>query len=148
MPHGDNTRLGTNIVPKHMSTAEMVEGFKRLYGQLLHDRAIAERVRNKLRHFGARAAPQRTAGNGWQISVQVTGRLNRALARRLKRNLRKVLARTQTRLVLAVEGLRESERREFERSLRSLARYGDRVAIVLGEGLRDLLRFEAPEAVR
>jgi radical SAM superfamily enzyme YgiQ (UPF0313 family) len=243
VPHGDNTKLRTNIVPRGMSAAEMVEGFKRLYSDLLADSAIAERVRNKLRHFGAQArleresaseaarlvwnllrrgiapgglgrawhfarslplgrpkllalavndwisglamrdyidrhfAPARSArlaerrfarlrralrrwlrrrslrldlqrlpGERLQVSVRIMGRLDRALARRLRRQLRALLARTQTRLVLAVESLRESERREFERLSASLARYGDRVAIVLGEGLRDLLRQEAAAA--
>lgn len=238
-PNCDNTKLHTNIVPKGMSTAEMIEGFERLYRELLADGAIAQRVKNKLRHFGAparleresaleaarlvwnllhrgiapgglgrawhfarslplgrpaliaqavtdwisalamrdyvdrhfsppperrsaedrfarmrhalrrwlergslRVALQRISGQGPQLSVRVTGRLDRALARSLGRQLRKQLARTQTRLVLAIESLRESERREIERLSASLARYGDRVAIVLGDGLRELLAFE------
>jgi radical SAM superfamily enzyme YgiQ (UPF0313 family) len=245
VPHGDNTKLRTNIVPKGMSATEMVDGFKRLYAELLADRMIADRLRNKLRYFGAQAALEResfseaarlvwnllrrgiargglgrawhfarslpwtrprlmahavndwisglamrdyvdrhfspapvkalaersftrmraslrrwlqrgsiqlalerTAGETLRVTVQIRGRLDRALARKLKRNLRALLLRTQTRLVLAVESLRESERRELERLLRSLAHHGDRVAVVLGEGLRDLLRLEAPEAAR
>jgi hypothetical protein len=89
-----------------------------------------------------RLALQRVSGQGLRLSVRVTGRLDRALARKLARELRKQLARTQTRLVLAIESLRESERRELERLSRSLSSYGDRVAIVLGEGLQELLRFE------
>ena len=236
VPNGDNTRLGSNIVPKSMSVEELVEGLRRLYAELLQDRAIGQRVRNKLRHFGASAALQResvreaahivwrllrhgiarggpgrawqfarslpwarprlmaqaindwisglamrdfidrhfaparaaspaqsgfsrlrhrlrreavslalrcSVQQGWEISVRVTGPLDRALVRRLKRHLRSVLARTQARLVLAIEDLRGSERRDLERLQRALARYGDRVAIVLGEGLRDLLLFEA-----
>ncbi len=245
VPHGDNTKLRTNIVPKGMSAEEMVEGYQRLYKELLADGAIAQRVRNKLRHFGAQArlqreslresvqllwnllrrgiargglarawhfaaslpwtrprltahavndwiaglamrdyvdrhfspapakvlaersftrmraslrrwlqrgsiqlALERSAGETLRVIVQVRGRLDRTLARKLKRQLRAQLLRTQTRLVLAVESLRDSERRELERLTRSLACYGDRVAIVLGEGLRDLLRLEAPEAAR
>jgi radical SAM superfamily enzyme YgiQ (UPF0313 family) len=212
VPHGDNTKLRTNIVPKCMSAAEMVEGLKRLYTELLADRAIAERVRNKLRHFGAQArleresaleasrlvwnllrrgiarggirrawhfaasvpwtrprlaaqavndwisglamrdyvdrhfgaAPEHAAPDAARVPVRVTGPLDRAAVRRLLRELRTLLARPQTRLVLAIESLRESERREFERLSASLARYGDRVAIVLGEGLRELLSFEGP----
>lgn len=51
--HGDNTGGRTNIVPKGMSLEQMVAGYKKLYRELLADRAIAERIRNKLRHFGA-----------------------------------------------------------------------------------------------
>ena len=212
VPHGDNTKLRTNIVPKGMSAAEMVEGFKRLYAELLSDRGIAERVRNKLRHFGVHARLERESageaarlvwnllrrgiargglGRAWHfarslpltrprliaqavndwisglamrdyvdrhfgiargeaaaergacIPVRVTEPLDRALVRRLRRQLRGLLASPQTRLVLAIENLRASEAREFERLSKSLARYGDRVAIVLGEGLRELLRCEA-----
>ncbi len=50
--HGDNTGGRTNIVPKGMSLEQMVAGYKKLYRELLADRAIAERIRNKLRHFG------------------------------------------------------------------------------------------------
>lgn len=47
--HTDNTRIGTNIIPKNMSYSEMVDGYIRLYQRLLSDRVIAERVRSKLR---------------------------------------------------------------------------------------------------
>jgi len=50
---GDNTNARTNIVPKGMTAAQMSAGYKRLYAELLGDRAIAGRIRNKLAHFGA-----------------------------------------------------------------------------------------------
>jgi hypothetical protein len=237
--HGDNTRARTNIVPKLMSVAEMTAGYKRLYAELLADGAIAERIRNKLAHFGtparlvrerpleaarivwhllvrgiARGGAARAwhflrslpiarprllplAVNDWisglamrdyaerhfglparratmtperalarlrgslarwrrlgavrltlrqparaepQIAVRVTGVLDRALARRLARQLRAVLERSRTRVVLAFETL--GEHRELERLTRALGRHGDRVRIVVGEGLRELLRCE------
>jgi radical SAM superfamily enzyme YgiQ (UPF0313 family) len=49
--HTDNTRVGTNIIPKHMTYHEMVEGYIALYRRLLTDRAIAERLRRKLRYM-------------------------------------------------------------------------------------------------
>jgi len=49
----DNTRLGTNIVPKSMGYDEMVAGYQRLYRRLLTDRGIATRIRNKLRWMRA-----------------------------------------------------------------------------------------------
>lgn len=79
-----------------------------------------------------------------QIAVRVTGLLDRALARRLARNLRTVLARSRARVVLALESLEEHH--ELERLMRALGRHGDRVRVVVGEGLRDLLRCE-PAAV-
>jgi len=47
----DNTKLGTNFLPKHMGYEEMVASYQRLYRRLLGDRSIAARVRNKLRYL-------------------------------------------------------------------------------------------------
>ena len=63
----DNTKLATNVVPKHMGYDEMIAAYQRLYRRLLTDRAIAERIRNKMRHLGPPvyageyALPQRIA---------------------------------------------------------------------------------------
>jgi radical SAM superfamily enzyme YgiQ (UPF0313 family) len=59
--NGDNTQARSNIVPKHMSAAEMSARYKRLYAELLSDRAIGERIRNKLAHFGVPAELAREA---------------------------------------------------------------------------------------
>jgi radical SAM superfamily enzyme YgiQ (UPF0313 family) len=45
----DNTRPGTNIVPKNMRYDEMVDAYEGLYRSLLTDAAIGQRIRNKLR---------------------------------------------------------------------------------------------------
>jgi radical SAM superfamily enzyme YgiQ (UPF0313 family) len=47
----DNTRVGTNIVPKQMPYDEMVVRYQALYRRLLKDAAIATRINNKLRHM-------------------------------------------------------------------------------------------------
>jgi radical SAM superfamily enzyme YgiQ (UPF0313 family) len=239
--HSDNTRARTNIVPLRMSLAQLTAGYQRLYADLLADGGIAERIRNKLRHFGTpaqlvRERPLEGAGilwrlltrgiargglarawhflrslplarprllplavndwiaglamrdyaerhfglparraamsperalerlrrslQGWrrrgavhlalhrpvraepQIAVRITGVLDRALARRLARQLHAVLRRSRTRIVLACESL--GEHAELERLARALGRHGDRLLIVVGEGLRDLLRCEPP----
>ncbi|MDF3010343.1 MAG: Fe-S oxidoreductase [Burkholderiales bacterium] len=224
-----------------MTAAQMSEGYTRLYDALLADRAIAERIRNKLAHFGASAAVQREtapeaarilwrllahgivpggparawhflrslpvlrprqlplAVNDWiaglamrdyaerhfgvaaprasmtperalerlhsalhrwrgevqlalhwpasaeaRISVRVSAALDRALARKLARQLHAALARSRTRFVLAFESL--AEQQEVERLSRALSGYGDRVLIVIGEGLRELLRCEPASA--
>lgn len=49
----DNTKLGTNIVPKGMDYDVMVTAYQRLHRELLTDRNIARRIRNKLRFLGA-----------------------------------------------------------------------------------------------
>jgi len=231
--HSDNTRARTNIVPLRMSLEQLTDGYQRLYADLLADAGIAERIRNKLAHFGtpaelvrerpleaaailwrllvrgiARGGPGRAwhflrslplarprllplAVNDWiaglamrdyaerhfglrapraamsperalarlrrslgrwrhavhldlrpgaQIAVRVTGLLDRALARRLARDLRAVLERSRARVVLAFESL--GEHQELERLMRALGRHGDRLLIVAGEGLRELLRCE------
>ena len=47
----DNTKLGTNLIPKQMSYDDMVEGYRDLYYKLLEDDKIAERINNKMRHL-------------------------------------------------------------------------------------------------
>ncbi len=46
-PHGDNTRAGTNIVPKRMGYAEMIGAYKDLYRRLVSDEGISARIHNK-----------------------------------------------------------------------------------------------------
>jgi hypothetical protein len=47
----DNTKLSTNVVPKQMSYEAMLDSYRLLYRTLVEDRQIADRIRNKLRHF-------------------------------------------------------------------------------------------------
>jgi radical SAM superfamily enzyme YgiQ (UPF0313 family) len=47
----DNTKLATNVVPRHMSYDAMLQAYERLYRRLLSDHGIAQRVRNKLAHL-------------------------------------------------------------------------------------------------
>jgi radical SAM superfamily enzyme YgiQ (UPF0313 family) len=63
----DNTKLATNVVPRHMSYDAMIAAYQRLYGRLFSDRGIATRVRNKLEHLGdpvyrGEYAPRQQAG--------------------------------------------------------------------------------------
>ncbi len=63
----DNTKPGTNFVPKGMSYEALVAGYKQLYRRLAGDQAIAERIANKVRYLrhpvyqGGYAWPQRLA---------------------------------------------------------------------------------------
>jgi len=43
----DNTKLGTNLLPKGMTYEEMVNGYRELYYRLLDDSTIADRIINK-----------------------------------------------------------------------------------------------------
>jgi len=47
----DNTKIGTNFLPKRMSYEDMVSAYVRFYGRLFSDRVIADRVRNKARYL-------------------------------------------------------------------------------------------------
>ncbi len=47
----DNTKLGTNLIPKQMSYEDMIEGYRNLYYKLLDDKTIADRINNKMRHL-------------------------------------------------------------------------------------------------
>ncbi len=54
-----NNLIQTNIVPQGMSYDELVAGFRGLIRALTSDAAIADRVRNKLPHFGPIPVPFR-----------------------------------------------------------------------------------------
>ncbi|HEX3109452.1 MAG TPA: radical SAM protein, partial [Thermoanaerobaculia bacterium] len=47
----DNTRLWTNVVPKKMTMDSMRVGYQQLYGRLLSDRGVADRILAKMRHL-------------------------------------------------------------------------------------------------
>jgi len=49
----DNTKLGTNLIPKQMTYEEMVDGYRELYFRLLDDRTIADRILNKTTYLKA-----------------------------------------------------------------------------------------------
>lgn len=56
--HGDNTKLGTNFLPKRMSYDAMVRNYQQLYRRLFSDRGIARRIVNKTRYLQGDAADQ------------------------------------------------------------------------------------------
>jgi radical SAM superfamily enzyme YgiQ (UPF0313 family) len=47
----DNTSTGTNFVPKQIEYNTLVREYRHLYERLLSHRAIADRIRNKVRHL-------------------------------------------------------------------------------------------------
>jgi hypothetical protein len=231
----DNSKLGTNVIPKGMTMEQMVTGYRDLHRRLFSDRGIAARVRNKLRHlrnpaarppyrFGqslgivvrfarhglvpggvrrmwhfARSVPwwrprlwtqavtdwilgismrdyidrhfepvteparraareylsrleralarYRQAGAlelslgearnaGGMLSLRLKGWLDRGFFARAGRHLEAALRDTTTRVRLHVDRLQETHERHWNRLLRRLARYGDRVEIVVHEALR------------
>jgi len=240
--HSDNTKLGTNVVPKQMSHADMVRAYRELYHRLLDDRAIADRVRAKLAHMGTPLyrstytgresaiivwrlltrgvlpggprrifhflrslplrAPQRVPqaildwiaalamrdyvrrhfDAGAQRHAATADRLGRALTHAMARYLRegkialslersaphlpafslalkdwpdrrffaraarpmeRILRDTSATLTLRIEAFREHERVHLERLLHRLARHGDRISVVVSEGLRELVHVDS-----
>jgi radical SAM superfamily enzyme YgiQ (UPF0313 family) len=239
--HCDNTKLGTNFVPKGMSHAAMVGAYRKLYYRLLDDSAIAERVRAKLSYmaqplYRGNYTLRESGGIVWRLLARgivpggprriahflrslpfaaprripqvildwiaalamrdyvrrhfdastrrdaaTADRLGHALAHSLSRYVRegkvalsleraasrlslslaltdwpdrrffakaarpmeRILRRTSATLTLRIEAFREHERKHLERLLRRLARHGDRVSIVLSEGLRGLVHVDS-----
>jgi len=238
----DNTKLGTNVVPKGMDRAAMVAGYRDLYDRLLDDRAIAERVRAKLEHmaqplYGGKYTTRDSMTILWRLafrgllpggprriyhflrSLPITAprripqaildwitalamrdyvrrhfdagtlrhaaaadRLGNALTRALARYLRegkvalsleraashlptlqiavkdwpdrrffvraarpidRMLRQTSATLTLRIEAFREHERVHLDRLLRRLARHGDRISVVVSDGLRELVHVDS-----
>ena len=48
---GDNTKIGTNVIPKRMSYDAMLKHYQTLHTKLFSDSNIVKRVRNKCRHL-------------------------------------------------------------------------------------------------
>ena len=47
----DNSKLATNVIPKGMTYDEMISGYQALHYRLMSHKAIAERIRNKVRYL-------------------------------------------------------------------------------------------------
>ncbi|EQD37577.1 Radical SAM domain protein, partial [mine drainage metagenome] len=69
---GDNTGGQTNVVPLRMSYDEMAAGYAALCARLTTHRAIATRIRNKLRYYRESPVPR-----------QMDGQASRSVLRRL-----------------------------------------------------------------
>ncbi len=70
--NSDNTKLYTNVIPKGMTPAELVAGYRELHRRLFDDRGIAARIKNKLRYLRAPAATSRYS---WSEAVAILRRL-------------------------------------------------------------------------
>ncbi|MDE2208283.1 MAG: B12-binding domain-containing radical SAM protein [Betaproteobacteria bacterium] len=118
----DNTKLATNVVPKRITYDQLIDAYKRLYRRLLEDRAIAERIRNKLRHLG------RPVYDGEYPALQRIAIVLRLLAkgiapggpRRIHQFLRSIPWRAPRKLPLAIVdwiaglSMRDYVQRHFE----------------------------------
>jgi hypothetical protein len=77
------------------------------------------------------------------VSLDLRSSLDRRFFRRAATHLERLLAETSSTLTLRIESLRERERAHFQRFLKKLARYGDRISIVVDERLRGVLPIDS-----
>jgi len=68
----DNFKLLTNVIPKGMSYEELIEGYRTLHSRLLEPRAIADRVRNKMKYFNG---PSRYEAYSLSESLEMFGKI-------------------------------------------------------------------------
>ncbi len=238
----DNTKLGTNLLPRQMSYQEMVEGYRNLYLRLLEHRNIARRIRNKIRfltspvygksysvaegltivkrllvrgivagglsrafhfwkslpllkpllipihiqdwivglamrdyvdrHFIPEFSPvnqkaqkyirkielalqkyvhsgsleltleqvKTSAGN---LSISLKGVLDRAFYKRTSRKIEKILKHTSSSVTFYIEEIQEKHIRHFNKMLKRLSRYGDRIHILVDEQVMDKIRIDS-----
>ncbi|MDX1486764.1 MAG: radical SAM protein [Acidiferrobacterales bacterium] len=67
----DNTKPGTNFVPKRMRYEDMVDAYKQLYRRLWQDRDIAERISSKMRYL---REPVCRGHYSWRKRLSILGR--------------------------------------------------------------------------
>lgn len=146
--HSDNSKLGTNVMPKRMSYAAMVDAYRDLHERLFDDRAIAERVRAKLTYMGK---PRYQGNYGLRESVTIVWRLvTRGIVpggpRRMFHFLRSLPVGAPRRLPLAILdwiaalAMRDYVRRHFDAGSRRKAARADRLGNALARALARYLR--------
>ena len=239
--HSDNTRPGTNFVPKGMGYEDMVQNYKALYRRLWSDHNIAARIQSKSRyltrpvpqnayklhenfgmlgrlllrglipggmtrlflftrtlvtcaprawaqvihdwvtglatrdyiqryfgldplrdtrmvhktmdyirrkyasnlHRGALEISLRTGATGPLLIVTLRDAVDRHFFTHATRRFEKLLRKSAVTLSLNIDGLRERQMFQLEHLLTSLSRYGDRIAVRLGDGIPALLSIDA-----
>ncbi|HWQ37986.1 MAG TPA: radical SAM protein [Burkholderiales bacterium] len=77
------------------------------------------------------------------VSVSLRGALPGAFFRGAARHLERLLGRTAATVTLRIEALREQELPHLDRLLARLARYGDRVSVVVSERMRGVVRIDS-----
>jgi radical SAM superfamily enzyme YgiQ (UPF0313 family) len=77
------------------------------------------------------------------VSVSMRGTLPGAFFRGAARHLERLLGRTASTVTLRIEALREQELPHLDRLLSRLARYGDRVSVVVSERMRSLVNVDS-----
>ncbi|MCZ7565385.1 MAG: hypothetical protein M5U08_17690 [Burkholderiales bacterium] len=77
------------------------------------------------------------------LELEVKDWPDRRFFARAARPVERVLRRSAATLTLRIEAFREHERAHLERLLRRLARHGDRISVVVSDGLRELVHVDS-----
>jgi radical SAM superfamily enzyme YgiQ (UPF0313 family) len=103
-----------------------------------------QRVFARYRQAGVLDISLGDARNGVEsLSLRLRGWADRRFFGRAARHLESALRDTRARVTLRVDRLHETHVRHWQRLLRRLERYGDRVEIVVSEALRDRVRVDS-----
>ena len=76
------------------------------------------------------------------LNIQLGDQLSRRFFRKATPQLRKLMRQSRARLTLTADCLPADRIRQFERLLRRLAKYGDRIYVELNDNLRDRLTID------
>jgi radical SAM superfamily enzyme YgiQ (UPF0313 family) len=128
-----------DYIDRHFEPAEAAQHTARQYLKRF------ERVFARYRRSGALdvSLGNATATAVGTLSLRLQGWLDRGFFVRAARHLEIALRETSTCVSLRVDRLHETQVRHWNRMLRRLERYGDRVEIVVGETLRPRLRVDS-----
>jgi radical SAM superfamily enzyme YgiQ (UPF0313 family) len=91
----------------------------------------------------AQAASRAWTGRLPAVQIALKDWPDRRFFARAARPVERVLRRTSATLTLHIEAFREHERVHLDRLLRRLARHGDRISIVVSEGLREMVHIDS-----
>lgn len=114
--------------------------------------AAAERLGRALSRALARYLREGTVALTWfggehagapTLELEVKNWPDRRFFARAARPVERVLRRSTATLTLRIEAFREQERAHLERLLRRLARHGDRISVVVSDGLRELVHVDS-----
>lgn len=105
--------------------------------------SIERAIRHYLREGGVSIELRALAESAPWLKLRLKGRLDGAFFSRCGQRLERLLRHTRASVTLVVEEIEQSQLPNLQRLLRRLARYGDRVSIVLSERLRGIVAIDS-----
>ena len=101
------------------------------------------RIEKLLRRAGTVLTVSSFTAAAPMLDLRLSGNRGKRWLRRTARRLRRFLAGSQATLTLRIEALHRTEVAGLDYLLHQLAKYGDRVSIVLDRKLRDIVRIDS-----